>query len=272
MSNEITTSTNSSLSKFSPDQMNLIRTQIAKNCTDVEIEYFLEICKQYDLNPFTKQIYAIKRGNQMSIQTGIDGFRSIAHRTGKCLSISDAEFKYDKNGSLVSATTVVEKLVGDRVGKFTATAYFSDYYGDGKSIMANSKPRIMLGKCSESLAIRKSFSQELSGIYTHEEMVIADKEQKIDIVENVVDPVAIEREANREEFDKMATFITKQIAAIWPKLVKEQRISLFNDLLKIKEMKDIERKSLSQLKECFTEFNIYLSELTDVEKSQQDNK
>ena len=95
-------------------------------------------------------------------------------------------------------------------------------------------------------------------------MVIADKEQKINI-DNVVDPIAIEREANREEFDKMAAFITKQIALVWPKLVKEQRQALFSTTLKIKEMKDIERKSFTQLKECFTEFNIYLTELSELE-------
>jgi hypothetical protein len=36
--------------------------------------------------------------------------------------------------------------------------------------MWSTKPRVMLGKCAETLALRRAFPAELSGIYTQEEM------------------------------------------------------------------------------------------------------
>jgi phage recombination protein Bet len=177
---------------FSSDQVDLIKSQIAKGCSDDELKLFMHVASKSGLDPFSRQIYAIKRKAKvdgeyrevMSIQTGIDGFRLIAHRTGKCLSISDATFTFGTDKVIPeSATVTVKKLVGSHIGEFTATAYWSDYYGDGKSYMANSKPRLMLSKVCESLAIRKAFPLELSGIYTQEEMIQADLEEiKIEFI------------------------------------------------------------------------------------------
>lgn len=81
------------LATYNPEQLDILRTQIAKKCTEGELKFFLTVCKHVALDPFKKQIYAVKRRNwnsdtktyeeNMVIQTGIDGFRTIAERTQK---------------------------------------------------------------------------------------------------------------------------------------------------------------------------------------------
>ena len=60
---------------------------------------------------------------------------------------------------------------GVRCG-FTASARMSEYRpkDSNMAFMWNKMPKLMLGKCAESLALRKAFPNELSGTYTNEEM------------------------------------------------------------------------------------------------------
>jgi len=109
----------------------------------------------------------------MVIQTGIDGYRLTAARTRAHAGTDDAIFDSEDEDYPNKATTTVYRFVQGQRVPYTATARWSEYCqenGPGWKRM----PYLMLAKCSEALALRKAFPAELSGLYTHEEMLQAE--------------------------------------------------------------------------------------------------
>lgn len=157
------------------DKLELIKKTVAKGATDLELELFLHACKRTGLDPLMKQIYCIKRGANMAMQTGIDGYRLIADRTGKYAGSDEPQYTVGGDGFPDVASVTVTKLIDGMPCKFTASARWKEYCQES-SPMWKKMPFLMLGKCAEALALRKAFPAELSGVYTHEEMMQADNE------------------------------------------------------------------------------------------------
>lgn len=153
--------------------------------SDEDLLLFLYTCKRTGLDPLTKQIYAIFRWNTrlgretMTIQSGIDGFRLVAQRSKEYAGQDDVV--YDPKDETLKhpnkATVTVYKLMGNQRVAFTASARWNEYVQLDKNNMPVQKwatmPYLMLGKCAEALALRKAFPNELSGIYSEEEMAQA---------------------------------------------------------------------------------------------------
>lgn len=169
---------------FTADQVDLLKRTIAKDCSDDELALFGAICQRTGLDPFARQIYAIKRRDgetqsRMTIQTSIDGYRLIADRTGLYAGSSEPMYDTETEDHPTWAKTTVYKLVNGEPRAFTGTARWQEYcpmFYDQKAktrepgAMWKKMPYHMLGKCSEALALRKAFPQELSGLYTHDEL------------------------------------------------------------------------------------------------------
>ncbi|MHB1952159.1 MAG: phage recombination protein Bet [Sulfobacillus sp.] len=177
-------------SDFSREKIDLIKRTIAVGVTDDELQLFLYACKKTGLDPLARQIYAVKRWNGklkreiMTVQTGIDGYRLIADRTGRLAGISDAVFDNENDPHPNKATVTVKKMLeGGIITEFTASARWNEYAQTAKDKetgklyytgLWDKMPFLMLGKCSEALALRKAFPADLSGVYTAEEMAQAD--------------------------------------------------------------------------------------------------
>jgi phage recombination protein Bet len=176
------------LVNFNEDQIALIKSQIAKDCNNNELELFLYQCRQTGLNPLTRQIYAIKRAGRMTIQTSIDGFRVIAERSGNYAGQDEPLWEDDEKGFPIKCTVKVYKFTPNFEQRYCAgvgVAHFKEYYPSPMNLQ-KSMPHAMIAKVAEALALRKAFPQDLSGLYTSDEMNQADEIKTVE--PSIVEP------------------------------------------------------------------------------------
>lgn len=206
---------------FSDKEIQLIKDQICRGASNEELELFVKICKRTGLDPFARQIYSVERWDNKlkrmvhQPQTSVDGLRLIAERSGKYEGQTKAEWcgedgvwkdvwLSDKNPS---AARIGVHKAGHREATYAvarwqsyAVTYRDKMSGQDKlSPMWTKMPDLMLAKCAESLALRKAFPNELSGVYSGEEM-----EQAAPVVAEVIKADPLINEIQYAELTKTA--------------------------------------------------------------------
>jgi phage recombination protein Bet len=191
-SNIVQVQNQSSGISFNYEEIQLLKKSILDDkTTDAELALFSKVCQRTGLDPFARQIFGIRRdgkdSSKLTFQTSVDGYRLIADRT-RCYAGSDDPL-FDEGLSLyqhlqsgrknpITATVTVWKLVQGVRCPFVASVSWDQYSQTHYDNNSKSRkltptwakmPHLMLGKCAESLALRKAFPAELSGIYTSEE-------------------------------------------------------------------------------------------------------
>lgn len=166
--------TSSDLVTYSREQLDLIKSTLTDGLSDNEFALFIEVAKRTGLDPFRKQIYAIKRGVRMTIMTGIDGFRVLAQRSGAYEGQTPHEW-CGKDGIWKDVWLEAGPPAAARVGIYRrgfkaplyAVAKYSSYAAQN---LWQKMPEVMLSKVAEALAIRRAFPEDVSGLYTDDEM------------------------------------------------------------------------------------------------------
>lgn len=226
MSNLIVSENRSVANAFNQEKIALIKNTVAKEATDLELQFFIEQCKRTGLDPITRQIYFIKNpaDGKVQVQTSIDGFRLVAERSGvyegqttPMWCGTDGVWKdvwLSKTPPSACKIGVYKKGFRDAL---YAIALFDEYAQkkrDGSlSFMWGKMPALMIAKVAESLALRKAFPNDLSGLYTQEEMSQATPEEKS--VKKITMPTATTTAQVASEAPSHVAETPQQNSAMW---------------------------------------------------------
>lgn len=170
--------------------------------TDQEVAMFLNLCRYQHLNPFLREAYLIKFGNQAA--TMVVGKDAITKRAFKNPRFAGMEagvvVQIEETGELEYRPGALvldgERLVGGwakvHVKEYNvpieAVASFREYVGltrDGEvNGQWSKKPATMIRKVALTQALREAFPEDLGGLYASEEM-------NVDIDETAMAPVNV---------------------------------------------------------------------------------
>ena len=175
MSNSSALAVNSDQNFWDEQQLAALKQIGLTNAPKPELAVFLHYCQRTGLDPFARQIYMIERGGRYTIQSSIDGLRIVAQRSNEYAGQA-GPFWCGADGVWtdvwLQATPPTAAKVGVMRKGFTevlwAVAKFESY--NANSPIWKKMPDLMIAKCAEALALRKAFPNDLSGIYTAEEM------------------------------------------------------------------------------------------------------
>ena len=154
----------------------LLRRTTARDLTADEFGLFIEYIRRTGLDPFTRQIHALKIDGRLAMHVGIDGLRLVAERSGG-YGGQLGPFWKAKGGAWLE---VWEEEVPPYAAK--AGVVRSDFEDPVWGIATwpshcqrdrNGRPRgnwstmpdHMLAKVAEAIALRKAFPRETAGLY-----------------------------------------------------------------------------------------------------------
>mgnify|MGYP007100083041 CR=1 FL=1 len=177
-----------------------LRKTVAQEATREEFAMFVQFCKSTGLNPFKKEIWFIKTKGytkrdgtvvepKVQLMTGVNGYWAIANSHPQFDGV-EQDIETDEKGYPIKAITKVYRK--DRKFPSVGIALMREYGKD--STIWRQMPSVMLTKCSESIALRKAFPQELNGLYTEEEMPKEYSAEPVNITPKVEEPVSVVEE------------------------------------------------------------------------------
>lgn len=190
--NEITFTANGENVKLSPDTVKKYLVNGGGAVTDQEVVMFMSLCRYQHLNPFLREAYLVKYGNNSpaTMVTGKDVFLKRANRNANFRGMKAGVIVQDENTGEVTEREgtfylKTEKIVGGFAKVFVegrepycATVSFDEYAGRKSSGELNSqwasKPATMIRKVALVQALREAFPEDFSQMYAAEEVGTTD--------------------------------------------------------------------------------------------------
>ena len=168
---------------LSAEQVAIIKATVCKDATDTELAYFLNVARVYELNPFTKEIWAYKdlKGN-LIVFAGRDGFLAKAQRDPRWNGIASDVIREGEIYEINIAQGVLShrkdlsnknKILGGYAickpkGCETATIEWAELevYNKQHGVW-KSDPEAMIKKVAEVHALKKAYG--ISGLQAEED-------------------------------------------------------------------------------------------------------
>lgn len=161
------------LALFPSWKVDLVKRTIARDATDDELVLFLAQASRTGLDPLSRQIRFWKdKSGRPVFHVGIDGLILIAQRTGKYRGYTTEHIFRDEE----TPEGTRRVLIAVRASVFhadfpdrptVAIAYWDEYAP--KPVLPGSswdrQPSVMLEKDALALALRRTFPQDLSGLF-----------------------------------------------------------------------------------------------------------
>lgn len=168
-------------------QLELLKRTLAKGATDDEFALFMNTAQRLKLDPFARQIYAVKRWDSstksevMATQVAIDGYRAVADDSGE-YDGREGPFWCGEDGKwedvwISAKPPAAAKVIVYRKGSargYVGVARYQSYVQTtkegGPRATWKTMPDVMLAKCAEAQALRAAFPKQLSGTHTPDEI------------------------------------------------------------------------------------------------------
>lgn len=177
---------------FTRPQLSLIRKTIARTCTDLEFDQYIEVARGSGLDPLRRQIAPLimhptdPEKRRLVPWATIDGLRVIAARCGDYRPMEGVPtIEQDEALRNLNTNPLGIRRAEVRVWKYREGAWFpvvgeawweehAPLRGVGEHATLDASwlrmPRVMIVKCAEALALRRGWPDLLSGLYGEEEL------------------------------------------------------------------------------------------------------
>lgn len=159
----------------------------ADRVTDQEVMMFMMLCKNQHLNPFLREAYLIKYGNQPA--TIVTGKSALEKRANRCVNFEgfeagivvvniNDELEYRAGTLLLPNETLVggwaDVFVKDFRKPVRSVVSLEEYIGRKNDGSVNrqwsGKPATMIRKVAKMQALREAFPEDFQGMYSAEEV------------------------------------------------------------------------------------------------------